>query len=363
MKRSIFTGSMQRGMVAITIALASSVFTIDVCAQANQLSLADIIIALRSKKVTLTERNKILTEAIATRGTTFTLTPEIEKELTETGAAKALLDSIRQRPQVAKTASSRPLPIEPKPKAEPPKSEPVAPPVQDAAFYETRAKENVAKGDLDAALVDFTKAVEMNGSAVSVLLGRGRTYVAKKSYVLAIADFTKAIELDPKNVNAFSERGAANEAQGNGGAALDDYRKALELDPTIEAAKSAVGRINAERAKLAEKTKPEPEPPAVPPVPPEYVDLGSIGETQATKMVKPIYSQGALRSGLGGQVVVEIEIDTKGNVTKAKAVSGNQFLRRPSEDAASRSTFKPAMIGGVPIKAKARIVYDFVAGR
>src|SRR5690348_816466 len=62
--------------------------------QAVQLSLADILIALRSKKVTMPERNKILTEAVLQRGITFSLTPEIEKELEATGADKDLIDSI-----------------------------------------------------------------------------------------------------------------------------------------------------------------------------------------------------------------------------------------------------------------------------
>jgi hypothetical protein len=33
------------------------------------------------------------------------------------------------------------------------------------AFYEKRAGESMAKGDLDAALADYTKAIDMNGSA------------------------------------------------------------------------------------------------------------------------------------------------------------------------------------------------------
>ncbi|MEO6052158.1 MAG: hypothetical protein ABIP78_12625 [Pyrinomonadaceae bacterium] len=50
------------------------------------MSLADILIALRSKKATLPDRNKILTDAVQTKGTTFSMTPEIEKELAGTGA-------------------------------------------------------------------------------------------------------------------------------------------------------------------------------------------------------------------------------------------------------------------------------------
>ncbi len=48
-----------------------------------QLSLADILIGLRSKKVNLAERNTLLSGAVKTRGITFALTPEIEKELSD----------------------------------------------------------------------------------------------------------------------------------------------------------------------------------------------------------------------------------------------------------------------------------------
>ena len=363
MKRPSFLPKMPVLFVTMGIALIFAAFAFTASAQESQLSLADILIALRSKKVTLTDRNKILTEAIATRGTTFTLTPEIEKELTETGANKTLLESIRQRPQIAKVNLLRPRPAEIKAKGPLPKIEPVVqPPVQDAAFFEKRAQESVAKGDLDTALVDYTKAAEIDAT-FSVLMGRGRTYTAKKTYLLAIADFTKVIDLDSKNAEAFAARAEAQEKQGNAALALDDYKRAFELDPKIEAARAAVENDKAEQANLVKETKPIPQPVSEAPVLPEYVDLGLINEARATKMVRPVYPPAALRSGYGGQVVFELELDSKGNVTKAKAVSGNMFLRKPCEDAAERSQFKPATVGTVAIKAKARIVYDFIARR
>lgn len=329
-------------------------------AQGSQLSLADILVALRSKKVTLNDRNKILTEAINTRGTTFTLTPEIEKELAVTGADKALLDSIRRRPQIAKVAAVLPPPADPKQKVEPPKAEPPTP-VTDLAFYEKRAAESLGKGDLDAALADYTKAVESDGSSVAVRMARGDIYLAKKAYVLAIADFTKVIELEPTNALAFAHRAEANEKQGDAALAVDDNKKAFALDPTIESAKHAVERYNAEQAKLNQKPEPE-APPVTPAVRlPEFVDLGQISESRATRMMKPLYPQSVRRAGIGGQVVVDIELDVDGNVTKATVVSGSTFLRQPSQEAALKSKFKPAMIGDKAVKAKARVVYSFIA--
>src|SRR4030095_6283037 len=71
-------------------------------AQGSQLTLADILIGLRSKKATLPERNQILTDAVLARGTTFAITPEIEKELTTTGADKVLIDAIKKKAPAVK---------------------------------------------------------------------------------------------------------------------------------------------------------------------------------------------------------------------------------------------------------------------
>jgi TonB family protein len=357
-------------VVFLLIAPILTAFSIEARAQGGQLSLADILIALRSKKVTLTDRNRILAEAINARGTTFTLTPEIEKELTGGGADAGLINMIRHRTQLAKGIGPSPSeakakPAETKPKFEASKPEPVVvappPPVQDFAFFEKRGGEAVVKGDLDAALLDYTKAIEMNESAVPVRMARGNVYVAKKSYVLAIADFTKVIELEPKNASAFARRADAHEKQGEAALALEDYKKTFDLDPTIESAKAAVEKFNAEQAKLA---KPEPPPVVAPPVVlPEFLDLGQINESRAIKMIKPVYPQTASRAGVGGQVVVDIEMDLEGNVTKAKAVSGSAFLKQTSEEAALKSKFKPAMVGEKAVKGRAKIVYNFVAGR
>src|SRR5688572_29498145 len=108
-------------VMSIMFAFLLTVLSVPASAQGNQLSLADILIGLRSKKASLPDRNKILTDAIATRGTTFTLTPEIEKELSVTGADRSLLESIRQRGQIARVASSMPPAVDTRAKTDLPR--------------------------------------------------------------------------------------------------------------------------------------------------------------------------------------------------------------------------------------------------
>src|SRR5687767_8666509 len=93
--QALFGGHPHRfaAVMSIMLAFLFTALSHSARAQGNQLSLADILIGLRSKKVSLQDRNKILADAINTRGTTFSLTPEIEKELAVTGADRSLLDS------------------------------------------------------------------------------------------------------------------------------------------------------------------------------------------------------------------------------------------------------------------------------
>src|SRR5436189_3908215 len=91
---SAFSNSHRRLVALVSIVSLIFIFTAFsniAAAQSNQLMLADILIALRSKKVTLPERNKILADAVVVRGVTFVLTPEIEKELADTGADRNLI--------------------------------------------------------------------------------------------------------------------------------------------------------------------------------------------------------------------------------------------------------------------------------
>jgi TonB family protein len=320
--------------------------------QSSELTLADLLIGLRSKKATLEQRNSILTEAIADRGVTFSLTPEIEKELLSTGATKALIDSIRKKTQVVKIASVGGT-----------NTMPVVPPPPDSAFYEKRAETNAGLGRMEQAIADYSKAIEMDPKAYLSFLGRGGVYSSMKSFDTAIADFTQVIENLPKNTNALASRGFAYESTSKFELAESDYAKAADLEPENENAKAGLMRVRAEIKKIAEKAKPVPAPPVeVKALPkPEFVAAGTLTEANAVRMVKPIYSQFASRSNISGKVVVEVTLDESGNVTEAKAVSGPQMLRSDSEDAARRSKFKPFLFENVPMKAKGTITYNFVA--
>ena len=343
-----------------------------------QLTLADILIGLRSKKLTLPERNKILTDAVAQRGITFAVSKEIEIELEATGADEGLMNAIKKKSPIVK-ASAIVQPAETKPAVVTPPSPP------EYAVYLQRGDSSFARGELDAAVVEYGKVIELNPTLADTYLSRGRVYNNKGWYDLAIADFTKAAELDPKDSTIFANRGQAWERKGDVAKAKEDYAKALELNAENTIAKTNLERIKAEEAKAQPKpapVKPTQSTPAKQPdtataantnnaatgsattetAAPDLIDLGSLSEANAVRMAKPIYSPLAVKSNITGRVTVKVMIDEEGNVTSAKAIDGHQLLRQGSEDAARRSKFKPAMYNGKPAKSTGAITYNYSAG-
>ena len=313
-------------------------------AQTPQLSLADLVIGLRSKKVSLPERNTILTEAVRQRGVTFAMTPEIEKELETTGASPALIAAIRDKAPVPKPVAT-PAVVKPVPT-------PTPPPPPDFSFYQARADQNAGKGEFSLALADYNKSLEMKGDNPVAYLGRGKTHFNLKSYDLSVKDYDRALELNPKDAVAFLNRGVSYERLGDSKKAMGDYLKASELDPANETAKASFKRLqDAEIAAAAAE--------AAKKAPPPFINLGNLSSANALKMATPIYSPVAARANVEGRVTVEVEVNEEGEVTSAKAVSGPAMLRSSAEDAANRSKFKPAMFNNRPIKGKGTITYNF----
>ena len=333
--------------------LTAFVFTLSISlhAQQPQLTLADLLIGLRSKKVTLVERNTILAEAVKQRGVTFALSADIEKELTATGAAKNLLDAIREKSRVAVVPAPTPAPVAtPVPTPTPP----------DFSFYQTRADANLGKGEDKLAVADYDKAVELKPDDAIAFLNRGKAHYNLKAFDKAGADYDKAIELDPKGSKAYYNRGMLFERLGNVEKAIADYQKAIDLDAGNEPAKTGLKKLRDEQqAKIAAQAPP-PVAPAVETLKvPEKMNLGNLTAANATKMVTPIYAQIAQKTNVEGRVTVEVEIDEEGNVVSAKAISGHQLLRGSAEDAARRSKFKPAMFGSQAVKSIGSITYNF----
>ena len=98
-----------------------------------------------------------------------------------------------------------------------------------AADYYNRAHAKKAKGDLDGALADYTRALELDPKLADACNNRGCVKQAKGDLDGALADYTRALELDPKLAIACNNCGVANFIRRNWKAALGDFNRRCEL--------------------------------------------------------------------------------------------------------------------------------------
>lgn len=370
----------QDALLVIVIALLIAVATVPAQTQSGrQLSLADVLIALRSKKAEIGEKNKILTEAVKQRGITFALTPEIEKELDGTGAATGLIAAIREKMPVP--------PVQTVAKVTPPEVKPV----EDFAFFRNRANVDLTGGKTDAAIADLEKAIALDPKDPGVRHDHALLLAEKNDLEAAAAEYSKAAELAPQDARNYIGRAGVNERLNKPGEALTDYQKVLSLDPADKDAAAAVVRISSAMTKAAIDLTAKQQPPTVEkksdpvklPATPAKDDSSTSQKDQpkpqptsgtedasgpfnagnlmvyCTDLVKPTYPSSAMALRTSGDVTVNVTLDADGHVVEAKATSGNSTLRGAAEAAARRSKFKPISRNGKPVTATGYMSYTF----
>jgi len=100
-----------------------------------------------------------------------------------------------------------------------------------AGIYNNRGVAYGSKGEYDKAILDCTKAIEIDPRFGLAYCNRGAAYYEKGEYDQAILDYTKAIEIDPRYAKAYNNRGVAYGAKGKDDCAMLDYDKAIKIDP------------------------------------------------------------------------------------------------------------------------------------
>jgi tetratricopeptide (TPR) repeat protein len=108
-----------------------------------------------------------------------------------------------------------------------------------AHAYADRAGMHRLNGQHDAAIGDYTEAIQIDPSFAEAVLNRAITLAGTSRCADAIADFTRAIDLlepegDKRNTEiamALVDRGVCYEKAGRDDLALNDYSLHLERDP------------------------------------------------------------------------------------------------------------------------------------
>lgn len=94
-----------------------------------------------------------------------------------------------------------------------------------------RGIEKARKGDLDAAIADFNRAIELNPKDDAPYYNRAQAKRLKNDTAGTIADYTRAIELGSTNPAAYNNRGNARAENNDWDGAISDYTRAIELKP------------------------------------------------------------------------------------------------------------------------------------
>jgi TonB family protein len=103
-----------------------------------------------------------------------------------------------------------------------------------------------------------------------------------------------------------------------------------------------------EQGKLPPPPPPPPPPPGADGLAPVRVG-GNIKPPAKIRDVKPVYPPIAMESKVQGVVVIEITIDTAGNVMTAKILRGQPLLDQAALDAVQQWQFQPTLLNGTPV--------------
>ena len=85
-------------------------------------------------------------------------------------------------------------------------------------------------GEYNRAIIDYTKAIEIDNKYTEAYNNRGISYRNLGKYKKSIVDYNKAIELNSNMPDIYSNRGLAYNDLGEYSKAIDDYNKAIDLD-------------------------------------------------------------------------------------------------------------------------------------
>ena len=112
--------------------------------------------------------------------------------------------------------------------------------------YKDRGRLQTILGDYQAAVTDFTKAIELMPDLAEAYTGRGSVLIVIGKNQEALTDFNQAIRLAPNDSKAYKLRGILLNKIGRNQEALADFNQALLLNPKDVEAYSIRGPVYAE---------------------------------------------------------------------------------------------------------------------
>ena len=121
---------------------------------------------------------------------------------------------------------------------------------QTAKEYCNRGVAKQNRGDIDGALADYNRAIQLNPYDAIPYNNRGLIKAAKGDLDGAIDDFNRALKISPTNPEAYDSRGLAIQKTGDLDGALQNYDRAIDLSRKFARAYAHRGYIKMTKGDL-----------------------------------------------------------------------------------------------------------------
>jgi hypothetical protein len=108
------------------------------------------------------------------------------------------------------------------------------------------AGNRVRRRRLDAALAEYTRAIELDPDLLAAFNNRAQTHLKLNKPLAAEADADEVVRREPGNVKALLRRAAARQAPGCRAAALEDVHAALAREPGNQQARAQLRAMSGE---------------------------------------------------------------------------------------------------------------------
>jgi TonB family protein len=89
---------------------------------------------------------------------------------------------------------------------------------------------------------------------------------------------------------------------------------------------------------------------------------GNVQESKLVNKIDPVYPQLAKRAHVSGSVILIVDIDEKGNVSKVRVASGHPLLNDAAIDAVKQWKYSPTIFNGLPVPVNATVTVAFSPG-
>lgn len=100
-----------------------------------------------------------------------------------------------------------------------------------AKAYYDRGLTYYTKGLYDNAISDYSKAIELESRLEVAYFNRGVVYYKKGDYDNAIVDYSNVLKINPRKWDAYFNRGLAYAEKGLNEQAINDFKKMIEVKP------------------------------------------------------------------------------------------------------------------------------------